>query len=74
MLHQTGETDHTSKPYPVKGPHPISMEEWVEVVKALEQITIDAKGGFEKQDFSLEKISEDPWSAWNMARDSQINN
>ena len=48
------------------------MEEWVEVVKALQQITIDAKGGFEKQDFSLEQISEDPWIAWNMARDSQI--
>jgi len=72
MLHQTGESSHTSKPYPVKGPHPISMEEWVEIVKALQQITIDTKGGFEKQDFSLEKISEDPWSAWNMKRDNQI--
>ena len=58
------------KPYPVKGPQPIAMEEWIEVIKALQQITIDAKGGYEKQDFNLEKISEDPWVEWNMKRDS----
>jgi hypothetical protein len=62
----------SSKPYAVEGPHPISMEEWVEVVSALQQITIDAKGGYEKQDFDLEKISKDPWVEWNMKRDNPL--
>jgi hypothetical protein len=71
-LNQTGEMGDSSKPYIVKGPHPISMEEWVEVVKALQQITIDTKGGFEKQNFDLDKLSKDPWVAWNMERDGQM--
>jgi len=69
----TGEPAVT-KPYPVKGPEPVTMEEWVEVVKALQQITIDAKGGYEKQDFELEKISKDPWVEWNMKRDDLLIN
>ena len=59
-----------SKPYPVAGPHPVSMEKWVEIVKAFQQITIDAKGGYEKQDLDIESLSEDAWTIWNMTRDS----
>ena len=63
-----------SKPYPVKGPQTVTMEEWVEVVKALQQITIDAKGGYEKQAFNFEKISKDPWVEWNIKRDNLLTN
>ncbi|MBA3018791.1 MAG: FecR family protein [Proteobacteria bacterium] len=59
-----------SKPYPVAGPDPVSMEKWVEIVKAFQQITIDAKGGYEKQDLDIESLSEDAWTIWNMTRDS----
>ncbi|MCJ7615431.1 MAG: FecR family protein, partial [Desulfobacterales bacterium] len=59
-----------SKPYPVAGPHPVSMETWVEIVKAFQQISIDAKGGYKKQDLDIESLSEDAWTIWNMTRDS----
>lgn len=61
-----------SKPVPVKGPHPVSMKDWVEIIEALQQITIDTKGAYEKKDFDLKTISEDPWVAWNMRRDEQV--
>lgn len=57
------------KPVPVQGPKPVSIEAWVEIVKALQQITIDNKGGFEKKDFDMQHIAKDPWVAWNMGRD-----
>lgn len=57
------------KPVPVKGPYPVPVEKWVEIVKAFQQITIDAKGGYEKKDFDIKSISNDPWIAWNMDRD-----
>ncbi len=62
-----------SKPYPVAGPYPVSMEKWVEIVKAFQQITIDAKGRYKKQDLEIKSLSEDPWVIWNMTRDSLIN-
>jgi len=61
-----------SKPYPVAGPDPVSMEKWVEIVKAFQQITIDAKGGYKKQDLDIESLSEDAWTIWNMTRDDLI--
>jgi len=61
-----------TEPTRVKGPHPVSMDEWVEIVEALQQITIDQKGGYEKEDFDLKTVSEDPWVAWNMSRDDQV--
>jgi len=60
-----------SKPVPVKGPHPVPMAEWVEIVRALQQITIDSQGGYEKEGFDPDAISDDPWVAWNMQRDQQ---
>ena len=61
-----------SEPVPVKGPHPVSMGKWVEVVSALQQITIDAQGGFDKKDFDPNRASDDPWVAWNMERDKLV--
>lgn len=58
-----------SQPVPVKGPHPVSMDKWVEIVSALQQITIDAQGGYDKKNFDPKQISDDPWVAWNMKRD-----
>ena len=58
------------KPKPIAGPHPISMERWVEIVKAFQQITIDSKGKYEKKDFNINSIMEDQWVRWNIARDN----
>jgi len=58
------------KPEPIAGPHPVSMERWVEIVKAFQQITIDSNGKYEKKDFDVDSIMEDQWIKWNMARDN----
>ncbi len=58
------------KPKPIAGPHPVSMEKWVEIVKAFQQITIDSKGKYEKKDFNINSIMEDQWVRWNIARDN----
>ncbi len=63
-----------SKPYTVAGPEPVSMEKWVEIVKAFQQITIDAKGGYKKQDLDIKSLSEDTWVIWNMTRDRSTGN
>ncbi|MDI6688675.1 MAG: FecR family protein [Desulfobacterales bacterium] len=65
------ETDtFTLKPKPIAGPHPVSMEKWVEIVKAFQQITIDSNGKYEKKDFNINIIMEDQWVKWNMTRDN----
>ncbi|MBC8199578.1 MAG: FecR domain-containing protein [Desulfobacteraceae bacterium] len=58
------------EPKPIAGPHPVSMERWVEIVKAFQQITIDSNGKYEKKDFNINSIMEDQWIRWNMARDN----
>ena len=58
------------KPKPITGPHPVSMEKWVEIVKAFQQITIDSNGKYEKKDFNINSIMEDQWVRWNMTRDN----
>ena len=60
------------KPVPIAGPHPVSMEKWVEIVKAFQQITIDNKGKYEKKDFDADSIMADQWVRWNMSRDGLI--
>ena len=58
------------KPKPIAGPRPVSMERWVEIVTAFQQITIDSNGKYEKKDFDVDSIMEDQWVRWNMARDN----
>lgn len=59
-----------SKPSPLTGPRPVTMEKWVEIIKAFQQITVDAQGRYEKKDLDIENVSKDPWVVWNMTRDS----
>ena len=57
------------EPKPIAGPRPVSMERWVEIVKAFQQITIDSNGKYEKKDLDVDSIMADQWVRWNMARD-----
>lgn len=57
------------KPKPIAGPHPVSMERWVEIVTAFQQITIDSNGKYEKKDLDVNTIMADQWIRWNMVRD-----
>ena len=57
------------EPVPVKGPHPVTIKEWVEIVRALQQITVDAQGRHYKTDLDPEAESSDRWVMWNKERD-----
>ena len=61
-----------SKPTPVQGPHPVSMEEWVYLVGALQQININPDGTATKP-FRFD-IAEDlnEWVQWNKLRDQAV--
>lgn len=58
-------------PTQVQGPHQVSAEEWVKIVKAMQQITVNKDGeivnfgGFSPQDAS----EQSPWVKWNQSLD-----
>jgi hypothetical protein len=60
---------HVEQPVPVPGPRPVTMKEWVEIVRSLQQITVDAQGQYHKSGLDLEAESRDPWVIWNRERD-----
>ena len=73
-------TDLTPKsiqPYQIQGPHQIqgprevSLEEWVYIIKSMQQITIDPKGQIiSVGDFkSKDKDEKTPWVEWNKKRE-----
>ena len=61
-----------TRPVPVEGPHPVSAEEWVYIVKSLQQININPDGTAAKP-FRFD-ISADlnEWVKWNQMRDSEV--
>lgn len=68
-----------SGPVPVPGPHEVpppvhevTMEQWHEIVKAMQQITISPQGVASKpQDFTAQEDTDD-WVTWNQERDKQL--
>jgi hypothetical protein len=71
-LGQVNSEGGIKEPVPVKGPHPVTMKEWVEIIRALQQITVDAQGGYYKSDLEPEADSRDPWIIWNKERDRLV--
>ncbi len=65
------------KPYQIQGPHQIqgprqvSLDEWIYIVKAMQQITIDKKGSVVNiGNFSSnDKDEKSDWIKWNQQRD-----
>jgi hypothetical protein len=72
----TNPIDKVIEPHPVAGPHEVpppmhevSMEEWIVIVKAMQQISISPQGVASKpQDFDP-KADADDWVKWNQERD-----
>jgi hypothetical protein len=68
--------DKVTEPHPVAGPHEVappmhevSMEEWVVIVKAMQQISISSQGVASKpKDFDPQADADD-WVNWNQERD-----
>ncbi len=61
-----------TKPVPIQGPHPISMEEWVYIVESLQQININPDGTATKPFRFDIKADLNEWVKWNQMRDSEI--
>jgi ferric-dicitrate binding protein FerR (iron transport regulator) len=71
--------DKAMAPHPVPGPHEVpppfhevSLEEWMAIVNAMQQITISPQGVPSKpQDFDPQ-ADQDDWVKWNQQRDREI--
>jgi hypothetical protein len=59
-------------PTAVAGPKPVSLNEWVYIVKSMQQIRINSNGKAEKPKEFTEAEDRDAWADWNKARDNNI--
>ncbi|MEJ2428713.1 MAG: FecR family protein [Deltaproteobacteria bacterium] len=59
-------------PTRVPGPHRVTVEEWIRIVEAMQQITVSAEGiPSTPRAFTMEEDLND-WVRWNLKRDLQI--
>lgn len=59
-------------PEEVPGPHEVSMDEWVQIVRSMQRIAIDTKGA-PSSPAQFKRQSSDEWEKFNEERDRQIN-
>jgi hypothetical protein len=59
-------------PRDVQGPTDVSEAQWIEIVKAQQQIQIRPGGQFEKTDFNPVEDASSDWVQWNKRRDELL--
>jgi len=61
-----------SGPQPVAGPHPVSMEQWVYTLKAMQQIIIRPDGTASPPFRFSYEADRNNWVEWNRQRDAAV--
>jgi hypothetical protein len=61
-----------SGPQEIAPPSEVSMEQWVEIIKAQQQIVVHRDGSKEKSDFDLNSDAKNKWVKWNIERDKKL--
>lgn len=59
-------------PRDVAGPRDVSVREWLEIVKAQQQLLVKPDGSVQKTDFDLVEDAKSDWVQWNKKRDELL--
>ncbi len=69
---QDGPPKRVQGPTQIKGPSVVSMEEWIEIIKAQQQIVVQPDGSYRKSDFDPVADAKSSWVQWNLERDKLL--
>lgn len=67
-----GKPHQVAPPTQVQGPTQVSKEQWIEIIKAQQQIRIAPDGTYKKSEFDLVADAQSDWVKWNLERDKLI--
>jgi hypothetical protein len=67
-----GKPRQVQGPVQVQGPTQVSLGQWLEIVRAQQQIVIRPDGSYAKSDFNLQEDAKLEWVQWNQQRDELL--
>ncbi len=69
---QAGPPTDVPGPTDIAGPRDVSEKEWIEIVKAQQQLLVKPDGTVQKSDFDLVDDAKSDWVQWNKKRDEML--
>ena len=67
-----GQPRQVQGPQQVQGPKQVTMGQWLEIIKAQQQIVVKPDGSYAKSDFNMEEDAKLAWVKWNLERDKML--